>query len=89
MERASLSPPHSGCQKPVSGVFLFFNTSEIASEFELSFIETCVSILKLIRGQYLLQLKYFIFNFVYYQYIVMKSVQRYWQLSIFLESKEP
>lgn len=26
---------------------------------------------------------------MYYQYVIVKSVQRYWHLSIFLESKKP
>lgn len=64
VERTSPSLPHLCCERPVSGFLcIFLNTSEMASEFELSFhLNVCLT-LKTIKRQYILQWKYFIFNF--------------------------
>lgn len=66
VERTSSSLPHLCWDKPVSRfLFIFFNTSEIASEFELSFYLNAYLSLKTTKRQYMLLSEYFIVNFMY------------------------
>lgn len=70
-------------------MFIVLNTSEIARGFELSFHINVTLNFKTIRGEYILQLKYFRYlPLTYHQGIITKSVQRYWHLRTFSDRTE-